>query len=130
VCLLTHCHVAHAHGARDFREVWAPKEEARAMRGPEDYLDAYGVARRDRDLVASGVRKAHYEASPVHKELRAGGIVKLDKHEWHLLATPGHSPGLIALLDPERHILFASDLDGEGPPWYGYPSSDPSELER
>jgi len=31
---------------------------------------------------------------------------------------------------PERHILFAGDLDGEGPPWYGYPTSDPTELER
>jgi glyoxylase-like metal-dependent hydrolase (beta-lactamase superfamily II) len=130
VCLLTHCHVAHAQGAREFREVWAPKEEARALAGAEDYLETYGVARRDRDLVASGIRRAHYEPSPVHKEFRPGGILKLEKHEWHILATPGHSPGLVALLDPERHILFASDLDGESPPWYGYPTSDPSELER
>src|SRR5438876_274750 len=81
-------------------------------------------------LVASGIRTAGYEPSPVHKEFRPDGILKLEKHEWHILATPGHSPGLVALLDPERHILFASDIDGEGPPWYGYPSSDPSELER
>lgn len=130
VCLLTHCHVAHAHGARDFREVWAPREEARALLGADDYLSTYGVARRDRDLVASGIRKAHYEPSPVHKQFRPGGILQLGKHEWHIVAAPGHSPGMVALLDPERHILFAADLDGEGPPWYGLPTSDPSELER
>jgi glyoxylase-like metal-dependent hydrolase (beta-lactamase superfamily II) len=130
VCFLTHCHVAHAHGARDFREVWAPREEARALAGPEDYLETYGVARRDRDLVASALRRAHYEPSPVHKEMRGGGILKLDKREWKILGAPGHSPGLVALLDPQRHILFASDLDGESLPWYGYPASDPTELER
>ena len=37
---------------------------------------------------------------------------------------------MLALLDPERHFLFAADLDGESPAWYGYPASDPSDLER
>lgn len=130
VCLLTHCHAPHAHGARDFREVWAPKAEARAMMGVEDYLTTYGVGRRDHDLVASHLRKTGYEPSPVHKTFRAGGVLKLDRSEWKILAAPGHSPGMVALLDEKRHILFAADLDGEGPPWYGYPTSDPSELER
>jgi len=130
VCILTHCHAPHAHGARDFREVWAPKAEARAMFGVEDFLVTYGVGRRDHDLVAGALRRTGYEPSPVHKQFRAGGLVKLDKSEWKLLAVPGHSQGMVALLDDTRHILFAGDLDGEGPPWYGYPTSDPSELER
>ncbi|GEM_PF-6075509 len=130
VCLLTHCHVAHSHGARDFREVWAPKAEARAMLGAEDYLQTYEVSRRDRDVVASAIRKAGYEPAHVQKELRGDGIVKLDKHEWHLLPAPGHSPGMIALLDPERHILFAADVGADDKAWYGYPTSDPTELER
>ena len=129
VCLLTHCHAPHAHGARDFREVWAPKAEARAMFGVEDFLQTYGVGRRDHDLIAGALRKTGYEPSPVHKQFRSGGLIKLDKSEWKLLAAPGHSPGMIALLDEKRHILFAGDLD-DGPPWYGYPTSDPSELER
>jgi glyoxylase-like metal-dependent hydrolase (beta-lactamase superfamily II) len=130
LCILTHCHVAHAHGARDFREVWAPKAEARAMLGAEDYLQTYEVSRRDRDVVASAIRKAGYEPGHVSRELRAGGLVKLDKHEWHLISAPGHSPGMIALLDPERHILFAADVGADDKPWYGYPASDPSDLER
>jgi glyoxylase-like metal-dependent hydrolase (beta-lactamase superfamily II) len=130
VCVLSHCHVAHAHGAHDFREVWAPRDEAPALLGADDYVTTYGVARRDRDLVAGGLRRAHYEPSPVHKRFRPGGILHLGQHEWHILAAPGHSPGMVALLDPKRHILFASDLDHEGSPWYGFPSSDPSELER
>lgn len=129
VCLLTHCHAPHAHGARDFREVWAPKTEARAMAGIEDFLHTYGVARRDHDLVAGALRRSGYEPSPVHRQYRSGGLIKLDQSEWKLLQAPGHSPGMIALLDEKRHILFAGDLD-EGSPWYGYPTSDPSELER
>lgn len=130
VCVLTHCHVAHSHGARDFRNVWAPKAEARALLGADDFLTAYEVARRDRDLVASAIRKAGYEPAPVARELRAGGILKLDRSEWQLLAAPGHSPGMLALLDPKRHILFAADVGADDQPWYGYPASDPSELER
>lgn len=130
VCLLTHCHAPHALGARDFREVWAPREEAKAMRGAEDYVETYGVSRRDRDVVASAIRKAGYEPSPVHKQFRPGGLLLLGEHEWKILPAPGHSPGLVALLDPERHILFAADLDGDSPPWYGYPTSDPSDLEN
>ena len=130
VCVLTHCHVPHAHGAHDFREVWAPREEARALLGIDDFLQTYEVSRRDRDLVASSLRAGGYEPSPVHKPLRPGGILKLDKHEWHLLGAPGHSRGMLALLDPERHLLFAPDVDGEAGPWYGYPAADPSDLER
>ncbi|HEX2022121.1 MAG TPA: MBL fold metallo-hydrolase [Candidatus Thermoplasmatota archaeon] len=129
VCLLTHAHVPHAHGARDFREVWAPREEARALLSAEDFLETYEVARRDRDVVSSAIRKAGYEPSPVHKQMRPGGILKLDRSEWHLLAAPGHSPGMLALLDPVRHILFAADLDEENAAWYGFPNSDPTALE-
>lgn len=130
VCLLTHAHVLHAHGAGDFREVWAPKLEAKALASVEDYLHAYGVGRRDHDVVASGIRKAGYAPSPVHKAFSPGGLLKLERSEWRILAAPGHSPGHVALLDEKRHILVAGDYDGESPPWYGYPASDPSDLER
>lgn len=129
VCLLTHCHVAHSHGAHDFREVWAPREEAQAMMGMDDFLTTYEVSRRDRDIIAGALRQGGYEPSPVHKRLRPGGILQLGKHEWHLLAAPGHSRGMLALLDPERHILFCADVD-DGAPWYGFPASDPTDLER
>lgn len=130
VLLLTHCHVAHAHGARDFREVWAPANEASALEGAKDFLETYQVSSRDADIVAGGIRSEGYEAGHVHKRYRPGGIIRLDKHEWHLLAAPGHSHDMVLLLEPKRHILFAADLDGERPPWYGLPSSDPSDLER
>ena len=130
VLLLTHCHVAHAHGAHEFREVWAPREEARAMQGVDEWLQTYEVARRDRELVTASLKESGYQPCPVRKQVRPGGILKLDKHEWHLLAAPGHSRGMLALLDPERHYLFVADVDGDAGPWYGYPASDPSEMER
>lgn len=130
VCLLTHCHVAHAHGARDFREVWAPREEANALHSADDFLTTYDVARRDRDVVASAIRKDGYEPAAVHKRLQPGGILRVGKAEWHLMRAAGHSPGMLALLDPKRHILFVADLDSESSAWYGFPNSDPSTLEH
>lgn len=130
VCILTHCHVAHAHGAHDFREVWAPKAEARALLSAQDFLETYEVARRDRDLVSGALRAAGYEPAAVAKKLQPGGILRLARHEWHLLHVPGHSPGLMALLEPERHILFIADMDHDGAAWYGFPNSDPTALEQ
>ena len=129
VCLLTHCHVAHAHGAADFQEVWAPRDEAAALASLDGFLETYDVARRDRAFVSESVQKAGYAPTPVAKRLQPGSIIRLDKHEWHLLHAPGHSQGMLALLEPVRHILFVADMDGEGSAWYGYPSSDPSALE-
>lgn len=130
VCLLTHCHPAHAKGASDFAEVWAPHDESPALRSLDAFLDTYGVARRDREIVAAAVQKAGYAPAPVKKRVRGGSVLRVGKREWHLIAAPGHSPAMIALHDPERHIVFAADLDGDGPPWYGWPTSDPSEMER
>lgn len=130
VCLLTHCHVAHAHGASDFAEVWAPRAEAQALRSVDDFLVTYGVARRDRDLVAAAITKAGFAPAAVKKRIKPGGLLRVGEHEWQLLHAPGHSPGMLALHDPDRHVVFAADLDDGGPPWYGLPSSDPSDLER
>lgn len=130
VCVLTHCHVAHAHGAHDFREVWAPRAEAPAMQSVEAFLDTYEVARRDRQLVADALQHGGYEPAPVAKKIQAGGILRLDKHEWHLLHAPGHSPGMLALLEPTRHIMFVADLDTEAAAWYGFPNSDATAFEH
>ena len=130
VCLLTHCHVAHACGAHDFQEVWAPREEAQALRSLDDFLITYGIARRDRDLVAGAVQKAGYAPAQVKKRIKPGSLLRVGGHEWQLMGAPGHSPGMLALHDADRHVVFAADLDGDGPPWYGLPSSDPSDLER
>lgn len=129
VCLLTHCHVAHARGAGDFPAVWAPRDEARALHSLDEYVSVYGVSRRDRDLVLDSARKAGYAPVPVKRRLQAGSVLRVGEHEWELLPAPGHSQGMMVLHDPKRHIVFAADLDGDGPPWYGWPSSDPTDLE-
>lgn len=131
VCILTHAHPKHVSGAHDFREVWAPRAEADGLKSPENFCEAHNVARRDRPLVMEALAKWGFTPLPDVKEYRPNGILKLDTFEWRFLHAPGHSPGLTLLLDPKRHILFASDMDGsDHGPWYGWPSSDPDELER
>jgi len=127
--VLSHCHARHTLAAVDFDAVWAPREEAAALEGVQSYLDTYGVAASDQDIVAGDLRRIGYKASQLTKKIDEGGILRLGSYEWHFLATPGHSPGHLSFLEPERHILFAGDLDA-APPWYGLPASDPTELER
>ncbi len=130
VLILTHCHPRHVRGVSDFAEVWAPRAEARALRGPADFCETFGVSRRDGDLVMEWLEAREFGTANVRKAYRPGGLVKLDRHEWRLLAAPGHSPGLTLLHDPKRHILYCSDLDGsEHSTWYGWPASDIDDLE-
>ncbi|MHB8606156.1 MAG: MBL fold metallo-hydrolase [Thermoplasmatota archaeon] len=138
VCILTHTQPAHVVGARDFREVWAPFEEGRALASVEGFCDAMGVARRDRETIAPWLTKAGFAATDVAKTYRAGGILAFEKSEWHFIAAHGHSPGLTLLLDKKRHILFGADIEGVPAagggdarvPWYGFPSCDLDEYER
>lgn len=131
VCILTHVHAAHVTGASEFDTVWAPREEARALESVSDYCDVHGVARRDRDTLTDALTRAGFTPVTPAKTYRAGGVLQLATHEWHLVAAPGHSPGCTLLLDPDRHILFSADYDGaHGGPWYGYASSDLDDLEE
>lgn len=129
VCILTHTHLPYSAGVADFHEAWVPRAEQRALRSADDYCEVHHVARRDRAVVTEWLAKSGFEPASPRKAYRPGGLIQLGRHEWRLLAAPGHSPGMTLLLDPKRHILYAADLD-TADPWYGWPSSDLDELEQ
>ncbi|HLE97486.1 MAG TPA: MBL fold metallo-hydrolase [Candidatus Thermoplasmatota archaeon] len=130
LCVLTHCPFEVAQGARHFREVWAPHAEARALLSLHDHLEVYGVGSRDRALVESTLQRAGWAPRPPDKRYRVGGMVQLDTTRWQMVPAPGHTPGLTLFLEPKRHVLFASDLDGAEDRLYGWPASDLDELAK
>lgn len=128
VCVLTHCHAEPARAASRFRHVWAPRAEARALRSAADYVETYGIASRDRTTVERHLQAVGWSPLAPERSYRPGGVLDLGKTRWELHAAPGHSPGLTLLLEPTRHYLFASDLDGGDDALYGYPTADVDAL--
>jgi glyoxylase-like metal-dependent hydrolase (beta-lactamase superfamily II) len=45
-------------------------------------------------------------------------VLHLSDFEFHVMHTPGHSPGHISLFEINRRILLAGDLVGKAPAWY------------
>lgn len=71
--------------------------------------DAQAVARRD-----PGCCLAEYLDQPVapydvDEELHEGQVLRLGEADWQVVATPGHTPGHLALWQPEERILVVGD---------------------
>jgi glyoxylase-like metal-dependent hydrolase (beta-lactamase superfamily II) len=45
-------------------------------------------------------------------------ILHLSDFEFHVMHTPGHSPGHVSFFEKNRRILLAGDLVGKAPAWY------------
>ncbi len=52
------------------------------------------------------------------RAIREGDFVRLGRHNFEVIHTPGHSPGHISLYDGETGILYGGDLVGEVVAWY------------
>jgi len=131
VCILTSCGLPQMLGAADFRTVWAPRAEARALLSEDHFMDTRGVAAADRAVVRKHLEHARYRPARYAKTYRPGGLLALQSSEWSFVPAAGPSPGTTLLLDPKRHILFAGpfDLADEGP-WYGWPDIDLEAYEQ
>jgi len=68
-----------------------------------NYLDSSGC------LMSAAT---HVEPLPVNN------VLHLSDFEFHVIHTPGHSPGHISLFEKNRSILLAGDLVGKAPAWY------------
>jgi len=71
--------------------------------------DALAVARRD-----PGCCLAEYLDQPVapytvNEPLDDGQVVRLGEADWEVLRTPGHTPGHLALWQPEERLLAVGD---------------------
>ena len=71
--------------------------------------DAEALARRD-----PGCRLAEYLDQPVaqytvDQPLHDGQVLQLGEAHWQVIATPGHTPGHLALWEPEERLLIVGD---------------------
>jgi glyoxylase-like metal-dependent hydrolase (beta-lactamase superfamily II) len=67
--------------------------------------------------------------APVSRELYEGDVVTVDGVAWHVLHTPGHTPGSICLHLPEHDLLLSGDTLFAGSYGrYDLPGGDPRLL--
>jgi glyoxylase-like metal-dependent hydrolase (beta-lactamase superfamily II) len=62
-------------------------------------------------IMAKGVRKYYSIATPIDdvKTMEDGDMFYGDGYSLQVVYTPGHSPGLCSLYEPDKNVLFCSD---------------------
>lgn len=124
--ILTHGHLDHAGAAHEFMQRWGhPADEVREVRhlslASQDHAADLGLA--GEELGASGdwlvariptidfdPRGYQQLPAPLTRHLSDGDRVELGGLNLEVLHLPGHTPGSIALYDPERRELYSGDV--------------------
>jgi glyoxylase-like metal-dependent hydrolase (beta-lactamase superfamily II) len=130
VAVLTHAHLDHVGGAHEFRNCWAHPAEASALTTPtlvglrlHEVVGQLGmppVDEPDRLLVdalpSPGVDPDTYRVrpAPVTRRLVDSDVIDLGDLTFNVRHLPGHTPGSVALFEPERGWLFSGDVLYEG----------------
>ncbi len=135
ICLLTHSHYDHIGGAHEFadRHIHATEAETLANPTPESTLWRGWLTRES--FLASPSESFlfdQYEVrpAPAHGVLSDGERIDLGDRLLEVLHVPGHSPGLVAVLDRAAGALFTSDAIYDGPMFFDLPGSDRQSAKR
>lgn len=90
-------------------------DHAGALRAVRDRTSAPVLAHRAAAPFVDGRRKPikgdgeRYPPAPVDVELVDGVVLRTVAGEMHVVFTPGHAPGHVALYLPDEHLLLAAD---------------------
>jgi len=126
VAILSHAHLDHRGSAHEFAECWAHELEPTETTGQGTLsgarlLEILGIRAGEDDPPAEVMLTAvpyagydidAYELRPVRptRRLRDGDRIDLGDRTLTVLHLPGHTPGSIALYDPEHRMLFTGDV--------------------
>jgi len=121
---LSHWHEDHFMHMDLFEELplWISEKDAPPLADIETLLDWYGLEDDSyRAYWRNELRgRFHYRSRKPDGYLREGGKCPGGSVAIEILATPGHTPGHLALHFPEEGVLFLGDYDlSPFGPWYG-----------
>lgn len=106
--IATHCHIDHIGGLHSLVQLYGPKVIAHQ-------LDRLGIEEVRDDLTAARMYGVDYQ--PTRVDIAVSGeedVLKLGDLEFHMLHTPGHTPGSISpYIDiGDQRVLFGQDVHG------------------
>ena len=133
--LLSHSHFDHIGGAHEFERRCAHREEADVLADPTPertqwagWLTGASFAHppfQDFDMSRYAIAPA-----PPTRLVEDGDRIDLGGRALEILHMPGHSPGLLCLLDAETGALFSSDALYDGPMFFDLKGSDKAAALR
>ncbi len=123
LAIASHIHFDHSGGIHEFDQRAIHAAEAAALRAGDDYealcspAQGWVLEEHFEALPYSGFEVSQYtlRGSEPTQILQEGDVLDLGNRAFEVLHLPGHSPGCIALYDPQAQDLFSGDViyDGE-----------------
>lgn len=129
---LTHWHEDHIMDLDLFEDVplWVSQEDAEPLGDLEVFLDWYGMEGEFRDSFRQlMIDQFHFRPRQPARYLRGGETIDLGALSVDIIATPGHTPGHMALYFRQPRVLLLGDYDlTKFGPWYGDRDSDIDDV--
>lgn len=131
VVINSHFHEDHIANNHKFprAEIWAPADDAAAIRNWDDFESYYGLTLyNETDLWQSYCKGIEFYPAEVQYEFYDRETLDFGTTRIQVVHTPGHTPGHCCFLI-EDSVLFSTDfgLNAFGP-WYGHLCSDVTDL--
>lgn len=131
ILINSHYHIDHILGNYLFKELWVVEEEKGVTSSFENYKRYAGIddSAIEKDWLAWFFEYFEFKPSFPSKTFEPNQVFKFGETILKAVHTPGHSPGHCAFYDPNRKIMFASDIDLSAfGPWYGNPNANLKEF--
>lgn len=131
--VLTHYHLDHVlhNDLFPLARVHVNEADLRGYRSADDYIAFSGRGPNEGALLRTFLQPTfRWLPDPAHT-FRPGDVLETTHTRWRLVPVPGHTPGHVALHEPERGYLHGTDVEFSGlGPWYGWPHCDPDTFEE
>ena len=114
VCLLTHAHYDHIGGAHEFSNRRVHRLESAILADPNPLATQWGGWLTRESFARPPSETFDFDSYAIHPApptslVDDGDEIDLGDRRIVLIHAPGHSPGLIAVFEPETGLLFTSD---------------------
>lgn len=127
ILINSHYHIDHILGNHLFSELWIVEEEKEVTGSFENYKRFAGISGTiiEDNWLEWFHQYFKFHASSPTRTFKPNEVFKFGETEWRAVHTPGHSPGHCCFYEPNKRIMFSSDLDLTSfGPWYGNPNAN------
>ncbi|HWG91946.1 MAG TPA: MBL fold metallo-hydrolase [Candidatus Thermoplasmatota archaeon] len=130
--ILSHYHLDHVlhNDLFPLSKVWANAADLQGYRSAQDYFAWSGAPQIPGERMRDFAHDRYRWLPDVRETFRPGDTLETTATRWRFVPVPGHSPGHVALYEPDRQYLHGVDVEFSGlGPWYGWNHCDADQFE-